>query len=237
MKRVITQYKVGRNVKFYDVQDLISNEVFEKVEKKELEKMVTEHPDDFEEVNFQEFKGQKILRIKSKTKVVAINPDGTETTVSEAEAEKEKSTRPVKKSSAVDFKSHIDAIPSSKIVGRIPKKQKQVDLVDALSKENGYTMKNILEQRELRASVSLDGLATYRDLFVMMAKEFGLVDIESHIQKISVKQSTVFSTPLKGQTNVQIARYQQFYATYLMNVVHDQVNKAYSKYTVELMQA
>lgn len=242
MKQVIKGYKVGRNFKYYDLEDVVSHEITEKVTKKELEEAFKKNPDGFLYLKWQSWKGKNILRIDNNYEVAMLSEDGTE----ETSVKSNNTKKVVRATRAIDLSSsdnHSGSMPKAKVVGKLgsrsgyKKSQTRSNAIELAIKESGYSMNNVYEQRALRSSIDYSKMATLEDLFVQMAKDFGLTS-ELEVYKRTVENSKAevkLSRRLSELNHSQLSNVQNFFAVYMMNMANKQINEAYNKYKFELM--
>ena len=242
MKQVIKGYKVGRNFKYYDLEDVVSHEITEKVTKKDLANAFEKNPDDFLYLKWQSWKGKNTLRIDNEYEVVILSEDETE----ETSVKSDNAKKVVRATRAIDLSSsnnHSGSMPKAKVVGKLgsrsgyKKSQTRSNDIELAIKESGYSMNNVYEQRALRSSIDYSKMSTLEDLFIQMAKEFGLSEnIEVYKKTVeSSKADVKLNRRLSELSHSQLSNVQNFLAVYMMNMANKQINEAYNKYKFELM--
>jgi hypothetical protein len=221
MSYVITKgYKLGRAVSFYDLEDAMNNKTLFKVKKEEIVKMC--ESGEITNAKIQWWQGSPIVRIQSPNipieKLVSDN-----TTLSTNKANQ---TAKISKTTATQSTSiNIDTkLLNARVIGKLSTKPKK----NNTSFSAGYDYKYINEQLQLSNQIDYKNIQTVEDLFNTIANDFHAENIE--VYRKSAAKSMKLDRKLSSMSKSEICAVQSSIATYIMNMVYDEISQKYIKY-------
>ena len=92
----------------------------------------------------------------------------------------------------------------------------------------GYDPKNVLEKQDLSRTIDLSGLRTIGDMFDYIAKDFRVQQVEKY--KAEFGKKVKLDKELSGIGTAQLRAIQYGAATYLMNMLYDEIAEVYMKW-------
>jgi hypothetical protein len=222
-------YKQGRAVSFYDLFDAMENKSRTKVTKDEVVKMC--ESGQVTNATIQWWQGKAIVRLKSDNiPLEKLDKDGT--VLGEAHRAIRNPNNHINQNtvaprprviSETDDTVTVDVLPSARVVGRISNKTKKANVSFA-----GYDYKNVTEQLQLSTQIDYSKLENIESLFDMIASDFHLENID--IYKKAVSKNLKLDKKIKSMSSGEIVAVQSSLATYLMNMVYEEIGKKYIKY-------
>lgn len=224
MYQITRGYKQGRAVLYYDVVDPVENKTTEMVPKDNIVKMCTDGQ--ISNAKIQWWEGKPIVRCENKQlPLVRVDENGNIIGVA---------TQAVRGGERVQRDSQIGTQRSTReAVISVADKAVEVGKVSTRRpKRNiaygGYDPKNVLEQQDLSRTIDLSGLRTVGDMFEYIAKDFRVQQVEKY--KAEFGKKVKLDKELSGIGTAQLRAIQYGAATYLMNMLYDEIAEVYMKW-------
>lgn len=214
-------YKQGRAVMFYDLTEMDGNCARKQVPKDEVVKMCTDGQ--IGNAKIQWWEGKPIVRCDNK-KLPLLKLDN-EGNIIGAAAHAVRSGEGSNKSVTVHMNETpvTKELPKSTVVGKLStKKPKRNTAFD------GYNVSNLVEKQEAKSCIDLSGLSTIGDMFDYIAKDFGVRRVD--VYKAEFAKKYKIEKPISGINSMELQSLQSSIATYLMNMVYEEIEGIYSKY-------
>lgn len=214
MFNIVKGYKQGRAVMFYDLAETDGSLAKEMVEKASVVKMCDNG--EIANAKVQWWEGKAIVRCSDKKlPLVRIDDNGNIIGVAE---------QAVRNSNNQAIKNE-QAVCNNTVVGKVSTKR--------ATKRNiaygGYDRKNLVEKLEINKSVDISGLDTVSDLFDCIAKDFRVQQVEKYKNEFGKKVKLGAKLSSIGQNQLKAIEYGA--ATYLMNMLYDEIGEVYSKWS------
>lgn len=214
MFNIVKGYKQGRAVMFYDLAETDGSLAKEMVEKASVVKMCDNG--EIANAKVQWWEGKAIVRCSDKKlPLVRIDDNGNIIGVAE---------QAVRNSNNQAIKNE-QAVCNNTVVGKVSTKR--------ATKRNiaygGYDRKNLVEKLEINKSVDISGLDTVSDLFDYIAKDFRVQQVEKYKNEFGKKVKLGAKLSSIGQNQLKAIEYGA--ATYLMNMLYDEIGEVYSKWS------
>lgn len=224
MYQITRGYKQGRAVLYYDVVDPVENKTTEMVPKDNIVKMCTDGQ--ISNAKIQWWEGKPIVRCENKQlPLVRVDENGNIIGIA---------TQAVRSGERVQRDSQIGTQRSTReAVISVADKAVEVGKVSTRRpKRNiaygGYDPKNLLEQQDLSRTIDLSGLRTIGDMFDYIAKDFRVQQVEKY--KAEFGKKIKLDRELSGIGTAQLRAIQYGAATYLMNMLYDEIAEVYMKW-------
>ena len=224
MYQITRGYKQGRAVLYYDVVDPVENKTTEMVPKDNIVKMCTDGQ--ISNAKIQWWEGKPIVRCENKQlPLVRVDENGNIIGIA---------TQAVRSGEKVQRDSQIGTQRSTReAVISVADKAVEVGKVSTRRpKRNiaygGYDPKNLLEQQDLSRTIDLSGLRTIGDMFDYIAKDFRVQQVEKY--KAEFGKKVKLDKELSGIGASQLRAIQYGAATYLMNMLYDEIAEVYMKW-------
>lgn len=224
MYQITRGYKQGRAVLYYDVVDPVENKTTEMVPKDNIVKMCTDGQ--ISNAKIQWWEGKPIVRCENKQlPLVRVDENGNIIGIA---------TQAVRSGERVQRDSQIGTQRSTReAVISVADKAVEVGKVSTRRpKRNiaygGYDPKNLLEQQDLSRTIDLSGLRTIGDMFDYIAKDFRVQQVEKY--KAEFGKKVKLDRELSGIGTAQLRAIQYGAATYLMNMLYDEIAEVYMKW-------
>lgn len=232
-------YKLGRAVSFYDIEDVLNNKKLVKVKKDEIVRMC--EAGEIENAKIQWWQGAPIVRLKSDNIPIERTDDSgnnlgevqrvtknihPSTQTNPATAVSTSHTTPSNKPYTVskETATEITVGLNARVVGKLSNKPKK----NNISFNAGYDYKNVTDQIALSNQIDYKKMQTIDDLFDTIATDFHADKADEY--KKSVSKSIKLDKKLSSMSNSEIGAVQSTIATYLMNMVYDEISQKYIKY-------
>lgn len=203
MYKITKGYKVGRGVAFYDLVDTLKEKERTKVEKDEVVKMCDNG--EIENAKIQWWEGKPIVRCSDKhLEIVKISSTGN-----------------IVASTTVVVRKKEEKMPESKVVGQLNKKKAAKRNIEFNSYKDQKAV-NIYKR------IDLTEVVTISDLFDKVATDFGARYKDEYKKKFGAKiklERKVSEIAREQLLNIQAAM-----ATYIMNMMYDEIAEVYTKY-------
>lgn len=215
MYTIIKGYKQGRGILFYDLLDS-SNKVNEMVPKETVVKLCENG--EIKDTKIQWWEGKPIVRCSNKNLPV----------VKITESQDKKKTE-VKICSQTDKSNTVNNEVASNgvIVAKLGYKKKRETAFNGMS---GYDRNHLYKQTELKKSINYNKLVTIEDLFISIANDYNIKDVDLYIKEFSKKVD--INKKIKGLSIQYLYAIQNSINEYLVNMVYREVNEIYLKYMV-----
>ena len=224
MYQITRGYKQGRAVLYYDVVDPVENKTTEMVPKDNIVKMCTDGQ--ISNAKIQWWEGKPIVRCENKQlPLVRVDENGNIIGIA---------TQAVRSGEKVQRDSQIGTQRSTReAVISVADKAVEVGKVSTRRpKRNiaygGYDPKNVLEKQDLSRTIDLSGLRTIGDMFDYIAKDFRVQQVEKY--KAEFGKKVKLDKELSGIGTAQLRAIQYGAATYLMNMLYDEIAEVYMKW-------
>ncbi len=224
MYQITRGYKQGRAVLYYDVVDPVENKTTEMVPKDNIVKMCTDGQ--ISNAKIQWWEGKPIVRCENKQlPLVRVDENGNIIGIA---------TQAVRSGERVQRDSQIGTQRSTReAVISVADKAVEVGKVSTRRpKRNiaygGYDPKNLLEQQDLSRTIDLSGLRTIGDMFDYIAKDFRVQQVKKY--KAEFGKKVKLDRELSGIGTAQLRAIQYGAATYLMNMLYDEIAEVYMKW-------
>lgn len=224
MYQITRGYKQGRAVLYYDVVDPVENKTTEMVPKNNIVKMCTDGQ--ISNAKIQWWEGKPIVRCENKQlPLVRVDENGNIIGIA---------TQAVRSGEKVQRDSQIGTQRSTReAVISVADKAVEVGKVSTRRpKRNiaygGYDPKNVLEKQDLSRTIDLSGLRTIGDMFDYIAKDFRVQQVEKY--KAEFGKKVKLDRELSGIGTAQLRAIQYGAATYLMNMLYDEIAEVYMKW-------
>lgn len=227
MLKITRGYKQGRAVICYDVFNTENNTTRERVAKDEVVKIC--ESGEVIGAKIQWWEGKAIVRLADKNIPILRLNDNNEVVGCVPQVTRGNSngvSKTENKNSAKPEKV-VDVSSKSEVVGKLAKRPKNETIFA------GYDTKNLVEQHELKASISYEKMVTLEDLFMQMTKEFNVKNTEVYRSALSKKIK--LNKKISEINRTTLYSIQDAMATYLMNMANMEVRDAYNKYKVRLL--
>jgi hypothetical protein len=205
MITLIKGYKQGRAVMFYDAFDELKQKKYTKVPKDEVVKFCDNGL--ISNAKVQWWEGKAIVRVSNNIPLVKITNDG--------EVSIEKSVHNSNKEPSKAVESVVISSGKKRITSETDYKS--------------YMMEDIVKHRELKSSVSMNGIDTVSDMFDMIAEDFRLKNIEKYKQSFATKIN--INRKLNEMAPDYRANLMENIAVYLMNMANIEIRDVYLKYS------
>lgn len=215
-------YKQGRAVMFYDLSESNGTSVKEMVSKDEVVKLCEDGK--ISNAKIQWWEGKAIVRCSNKQlPLVKVNDDGAVIGVA-TQAVRSGSINTDRADKAVRAsENNIDISSKAQVVGKVSNKKKRNISF------SGYNTKNVLEQHTLSKSIDLSGLNTVEDLFDYIARDFRVQQIDKYKAEFGKKIKLDRELSSIGGNQLKAIEYSA--ATYLMNMLYDEIQEVYMKWS------
>lgn len=214
MFNIVKGYKQGRAVMFYDLAETDGSLAKEMVEKASVVKMCDNG--EIANAKVQWWEGKAIVRCSDK-KLPLVRIDANGDIIGVAE-------QAVRNSNEQAIKNE-QTVCNNTVVGKVSTKR--------ATKRNiaygGYDRKNLVEKLEINKSVDISGLDTVSDLFDCIAKDFRVQQVDKYKNEFGKKVKLGAKLSSIGQNQLKAIEYGA--ATYLMNMLYDEIGEVYSKWS------
>lgn len=211
-------YKLGRAVLFYDLISSEGNCAKQMVSKDNVVQLCTDGQ--ISNAKIQWWEGKPIVRCNNKNlPLVRVDEKGNVIGVAK-QAVRNKDKDKDKDKVDIPHESIADkAVEVGKLTSRKPKRDISY---------KGYDTSYVLEKHELYNSVDLTGLKTIGDLFDYIAKDFRVRQADKYKNEFGKKIK--LDRDLSSINSNQLKDIQCGVATYLMNMVYEEVSEVYNKW-------
>ena len=224
MYQITRGYKQGRAVLYYDVVDPVENKTTEMVPKDNIVKMCTDGQ--ISNAKIQWWEGKPIVRCENKQlPLVRVDENGNIIGVAtQAVRSGERAQRSSQTSTQRSAREAVISVADKAVeVGKVSTRRPKRNIV-----YGGYDPKNVLEQQDLSRTIDLSGLRTVGDMFEYIAKDFRVQQVEKY--KAEFGKKVKLDKELSGIGTAQLRAIQYGAATYLMNMLYDEIAEVYMKW-------
>lgn len=217
MLNIVKGYKQGRAVMFYDLAEVDGSSAREMVSKEEVVNLCSNG--EIANAKIQWWEGKAIVRCNNKhLPLVKINDSG------EVIGTATQAVRGGEKREATPHTEKVVSVANKAVVaGKVTTKRTKRNISYA-----GYDTKNLLDKQELSKSINLVGVDTVSDLFDMIAKDFRVQQVDKYKAEFGKKVDLKKKVSDIGGTQLKAIQYGA--ATYLMNMLYDEVAEVYMKW-------
>jgi hypothetical protein len=207
-------YKVGRAVMFYDLVNLMDNQLREKVSKDEVVKLC--ESGEVQNTKIQWWEGKPIVRCGNKDlPIVKISEQGEVIGIAET----------AKRNCSSKQSVQADVSSKAVVIGKLANKKKKEDISYV-----GYAKENVQEQCKLRSTINYNEIDTVGCLFVTIAKEYKLTRVDEYLKQFAKKMNP--DKKLSSMAQSTVASVQGCINTYLMNMAYMEIAEVNKKYSV-----
>lgn len=224
MYQISRGYKQGRAVLYYDVVDPIENKTTEMVTKDNIVKMCTDGQ--ISNAKIQWWEGKPIVRCENKhLPLVRVDEKGNIIgAATQAVRGGEKKHRNSQTDNQRSTRETLISVADKTVeVGKMSTRRPKRNIA-----YGGYDIKNVLEQQDLSRTIDLSGLRTVEDMFDYIAKDFRVQQVEKY--KAEFGKKVKLDKELSGIGAMQLKAMQYSAATYLMNMLYDEIAEVYTKW-------
>lgn len=224
MYQITRGYKQGRAVLYYDVVDPVENKTTEMIPKDNIVKMCTDGQ--ISNAKIQWWEGKPIVRCENKQlPLVRVDENGNIIGVAtQAVRSGERAQRSSQTSTQRSAREAVISVADKAVeVGKVSTRRPKRNIA-----YGGYDPKNVLEQRDLYRTIDLSGLRTIGDMFDYIAKDFRVQQVEKYKDEFGKKVK--LDRELSGIGTAQLKAIQYGAATYLMNMLYDEIAEVYMKW-------
>lgn len=224
MYQITRGYKQGRAVLYYDVVDPVENKTTEMVPKDNIVKMCTEGQ--ISNAKIQWWEGKPIVRCENKQlPLVRVDENGNIIGIAtQAVRSGEKVQRDSQIGTQRSTREAVISVADKAVeVGKVSTRQPKRNIA-----YGGYDPKNVLEKQDLSRTIDLSGLRTIGDMFDYIAKDFRVQQVEKY--KAEFGKKVKLDKELSGIGTAQLRAIQYGAATYLMNMLYDEIAEVYMKW-------
>ena len=216
MYQITRGYKQGRAVLYYDVIDPVENKTNEMVPKDNIVKMCTDGQ--ISNAKIQWWEGKPIVRCENK-QLPLVRVDENGNIIGVATQAVRSGDKQVHKEEPI-----ISVSDKAVTVGKVSNRRPKRNIAYA-----GYDIKNVIEQRELSKEIDLSGLQTVGDLFDYIAEDFRVRQSDKY--KAEFGKKIKLDKSIKGMNSNQLKAIEYGAATYLMNMIYDEIQQIYMKWS------
>lgn len=220
MYQITRGYKQGRAVLFYDIIDPLENKTSEMIPKDNIVKMCTDGQ--ISNAKIQWWEGKPIVRCENK-QLLLVRVDENGKIIGAAT----QAVRGLGKTQGTNYRGtkevEISVADKAVVVGKISTRKPKRNTSYA-----GYDTRYTLEQHEAARTIDLTGLITVGDMFDYIAKDFRVRQVDKYKSEFGKKVK--LDKKLKDIGPSQIKAIQYGAATYLMNMVYDEIADIYLKW-------
>lgn len=216
-------YKQGRAVMFYDLTPVDGSCAREMVSKDEVVQLCTDGK--ISNAKIQWWEGKPIVRCDNKQlPLVRVDEDGNIIGVAtQAVRGKDKEHSGVSVTATRVSEPTLSIADKAVEVGKVTtRKQKRNTAY------GGYDRSYVEDKHELSSNVDLTGLKTVGDLFDNIAKDFRVQQIDKY--KAEFGKKIKLDRELSSINSTQLKAIQYGAATYLMNMLYDEIADIYMKW-------
>lgn len=224
MYQITRGYKQGRAVLYYDVVDPVENKTTEMVPKDNIVKMCTDGQ--ISNAKIQWWEGKPIVRCENKQlPLVRVDENGNIIGVAtQAVRGGERAQRGSQAGTQRSAREAVISVADKAVeVGKVSTRRPKRNIA-----YGGYDPKNVLEQQDLSRTIDLSGLRTVGDMFEYIAKDFRVQQVEKY--KAEFGKKVKLDKELSGIGTDQLRAIQYGAATYLMNMLYDEIAEVYMKW-------
>lgn len=224
MYQITRGYKQGRAVLYYDVVDPVENKTTEMVPKDNIVKMCTDCQ--ISNAKIQWWEGKPIVRCENKQlPLVRVDENGNILGVAtQAVRGGERVQRGSQAGTQRSTREAVISVADKAVeVGKVSTRRPKRNIA-----YGGYDPKNLLEQQDLSRTIDLSGLRTIEDMFDYIAKDFRVQQVEKY--KAEFGKKIKLDRELSGIGTAQLRAIQYGAATYLMNMLYDEIAEVYMKW-------
>lgn len=224
MYQITRGYKQGRAVLYYDVVDTVENKTTEMVPKDNIVKMCTDGQ--ISNAKIQWWEGKAIVRCENKQlPLVRVDENGNIIGVAtQAVRSGERAQRGSQAGTQRSVREAVISVADKAVeVGKVSTRRPKRNIA-----YGGYDPKNVLEQQDLSRTIDLSGLRTVGDMFEYIAKDFRVQQVEKY--KAEFGKKVKLDKELSGIGTAQLRAIQYGAATYLMNMLYDEIAEVYMKW-------
>lgn len=224
MYQITRGYKQGRAVLYYDVVDPVENKTTEMIPKDNIVKMCTDGQ--ISNAKIQWWEGKPIVRCENKQlPLVRVDENGNIIGVAtQAVRGGERAQRGSQAGTQRSVREAVISVADKAVeVGKVSTRRPKRNIA-----YGGYDPKNVLEQQDLSRTIDLSGLRTVGDMFEYIAKDFRVQQVEKY--KAEFGKKVKLDKELSGIGTAQLRAIQYGAATYLMNMLYDEIAEVYMKW-------
>ena len=220
MLNIVKGYKQGRAVMFYDLAETDGSLAKEKVEKALVVKMCDNG--EIANAKVQWWEGKAIVRCENKQlPLVRVDENGNIIGVAtQAVRSGDKEHKVTREASTPVISVADKAVEVGKLSNRKAKRNISY---------HGYDTKNRVEKIQLSNTIDVSGLETVEDLFDCIAKDFRVQQLDKYKNEFGKKVK--LESKLSSINQSQLKAIQYGAATYLMNMLYDEINEVYLKWS------
>lgn len=209
MWKITKGYKEGRAVMYYDLTNSADNKVRTKVHKDEVVKLC--EGGQIHNTKIQWWEGKAIVRCSDKFEIIKADSSTVVTVQKRSSSSKDKEAEKV--------------TVKSMVVGKLnPKKKDSVAY-------GGYDKKLENQQLVAQSNVNHSDMETIKDLFMSIANDYKLTNINEYINQFSKKVN--LDKKLSSMAKNNILAIQDSINTYLMNMAYKEIQETWLKYSVK----
>ncbi len=220
MLNIVKGYKQGRAVMFYDLAETDGSLAKEKVEKALVVKMCDNG--EIANAKVQWWEGKAIVRCENKQlPLVRVDENGNVIGVATQAVRNGDKEHKNTKESTIPVASVADKAVE---VGKVSNRKTRRNIT-----YYGYDPKNKIEKLQLSNAIDLSGLETVGDLFDYIAKDFRVQQLDKY--KIEFGKKVKLGSKLSSINQTQLKTIEYGAATYLMNMLYDEINEVYLKWS------
>lgn len=216
-------YKQGRAVMFYDLTPVDGSCAREMVSKDEVVQLCTDGK--ISNAKIQWWEGKPIVRCDNKQlPLVRVDEKGNVIGVAtQAVRGKERTCENISVTDTRVSESTVSVADKAVEVGKLSSRKPKRNI-----SYGGYDKSYVIEQQELHRSIDISGLCTVSDLFDYIAKDFRVQQIDKY--KAEFGKKVKLDKELKSINQSQLRAIQASAATYLMNMLYDEIAEVYMKW-------
>lgn len=216
-------YKQGRAVMFYDITPVDGSCAREMVSKDEVVQLCTDGK--ISNAKIQWWEGKAIVRCDNKQlPLVRVDEKGNIIGVAtQAVRGKDKEQGSVCVTATRVSEPTVSVADKAVEVGKLATKKPKRNIA-----YGGFDKSCIVEKQELASTIDLTGLRTIGDLFDCIAKDFRVQQVDKY--KAEFGKKVKLDRELLSINTVNIKAIQTSVATYLMNMLYDEIAEVYLKW-------
>lgn len=215
-------YKQGRAVLFYDLTSVDGSCAREMVSKDEVVQLCTDGK--ISNAKIQWWEGKAIVRCENKQlPLVRVDEKGNIIGVATQAVRGKDKHEGVKVTATGVSEPAVSVADKAVEVGKLATRKPKRNIA-----YGGFDKSYVLEKQELSKTIDLTGLKTVGDLFDCIAKDFRVQQIEKY--KAEFGKKVKLDRDLSSINSTQIKAIQYGAATYLMNMLYDEIAEVYLKW-------
>lgn len=216
-------YKQGRAVMFYDLTPVDGSCAREMVSKDEVVQLCTDGK--ISNAKIQWWEGKAIIRCDNKQlPLVRVDEKGNIIGVAtQAVRGKDKEHVSVCVTDTRVSEPTVSVADKAVEVGKLSSRKPKRNI-----SYSGYDKSYVIEKQELHSSIDISGLRTVSDLFDYIAKDFRVQQVDKYKAEFGKKVN--LDKELADINQSQLRAIQYGAATYLMNMLYDEIAEVYMKW-------